>query len=1315
MSVDENEGAVATASRPLRRSIGDIARIWIHSLRTKTNLSRDESADDWPADRSGRSLLSRIRGDIGHYVVEGLSKSNSKAIDASGESTADSSDRSDIIMGNHQSDGKKRQKKHNVGADTNVQVNFEKVHTPGKRPAPQPPKIRQAAPAVPTIRPDDIKVTVESPKRAEVPVEKLQEVEVKFEEEEVTTSCPLPPVDPRSFDEAPAPAVSSSSFSGSVDAPGAPAAAQIPSQLLTIDPQLLVTDSWRRANANVLKLSDIPTPPSQASSSDSIFTDPEENGMVADTSAPHQTISSLTTKKSRQHQLQNNNNNNNSLSTYNRKKNFSVTGHRKIEGNSNSNSPNNRLGQHLINLLTSEIPEHLRKQLSDGDLNKFTAALYSQLQAIGIIKPLGDKSINKTFSADQVYYWDSLIPAKLPTENRNNETKYSAEFVKGLEDEITSLRTEVERLKILVEKLERQNRDKSENLAVMRSKASSPMPRDDNNLELNRSCVSSESGRFTGSSIDLSPISHQLSDRVQDDSLVLPSGLSTICEADRINDETEYKTLLPYRKLSNAEKKITDQVNPESDPTVDVTDDINSCQNIVDSVKQSESLEIKNNTRRKLDFVQDDTGLHESLQGTKDLSIIKSDGSDSQSISQEIKDLKVDDSISKPPPPPPLPTQEIVTDDNEQSAIPKPPPPPPIPSFESPHLPIPVPSEPSPPPMPVLSGPPPPPPPSMPELSGPPPPPPPPMPELSGPPPPPPPPMPGLSGPPPPPPMPGLGGPPPPPIPGFSGPPPPPPPPMSGLTGPPPPPPMPGLGGPPPPPMPGLSGPPPPPPPPMFGAGPPPPPPIPGSGSTGPPPPPLPFSGSPAALPTPPVGGWNPPARASMRKEPLAPEVPMKPLYWTRIIIPADQQPVIPATSPDAPPQVPLWIEIEKQEENLNMKEFVDLFSRQVIERKPTIKKEESDKPSKIQPAKILDSKRSKTVGILEKSLRVDFSEVENAVYNLDTSIVSLEALRQIYEIMPTAKEMEDITAHEKEHPEIPLDRPEKFIKQLSTIKNFNERIACLMFQSEFHDAISSVSTKLTNLRSTCDYLRNSQSLKRVMALILTLGNYMNGGNRMRGQADGFGLEILSKLKDVKSKVPGVTLLHYLVRVRLEQEGNYNFDEMLALPIPEPADIEAASTINFEDIIKELDRLEKELQRCEKNCKVVTESSPENSTTAFTEKMDTFLTRARNELVSEKENLQEARARFKAVMLFYQYIPKGTSVDTADPKDFFGLWISFCKDFKDIWKKEQQRLKKERMKTIRKKLEDKRKVETDKVVPGGLKDRLLKLMDKNKR
>ena len=49
--------------------------------------------------------------------------------------------------------------------------------------------------------------------------------------------------------------------------------------------------------------------------------------------------------------------------------------------------------------------------------------------------------------------------------------------------------------------------------------------------------------------------------------------------------------------------------------------------------------------------------------------------------------------------------------------------------------------------------------------------------------------------------------------------------------------------------------------------------------------------------------------------------------------------------------------------------------------------------------------------------------------------------------------------------------------------------------------------------------LLEGSSVREVIGLVLAFGNYMNGGNRTRGQADGFGLEILPKLKDVKSRV----------------------------------------------------------------------------------------------------------------------------------------------------------------------------------------------------
>ncbi|RZB39864.1 formin-2 [Asbolus verrucosus] len=411
--------------------------------------------------------------------------------------------------------------------------------------------------------------------------------------------------------------------------------------------------------------------------------------------------------------------------------------------------------------------------------------------------------------------------------------------------------------------------------------------------------------------------------------------------------------------------------------------------------------------------------------------------------------------------------------------------------------------------------------------------------------PPPPPPLPILETPaPPPPPMPASGAPPPPPIPMPMG---------------PPPPPMPNSGGPPPPPMPGVVGAPPPPPPMLSSGGPP------------PPPPPL---GGPVPLPAPPVGGWSshkavaPPVPVSLglRKASLNPKVPMKPLYWTRILASGDTDTV------DGPSSA-LWTQIDELPLD-NLGEFADLFSRHVITRKPTVKKLEQ-KP-KVEAVKLLDSKRSQNVGILAQSLHIDFQEIENAIYNFDTSIVSLEALQQIYEVRACTEELDLIKNHLTTKPDVPLDKPEQFLHELSEISNFAERISCLMFQVEFDDSISTIGHILTNIRSTCEYLVNSEELKEVFAIILTLGNYMNGGNMARGQADGFGLEILSKLKDVKSKDNKITLLHYIVKLYMRKIEN-PFEPNVVLPIPEPGDIKRAASVNFDDVKADLQKLEKQL------------------------------------------------------------------------------------------------------------------------------------------
>ncbi|CAL8124173.1 unnamed protein product [Orchesella dallaii] len=627
------------------------------------------------------------------------------------------------------------------------------------------------------------------------------------------------------------------------------------------------------------------------------------------------------------------------------------------------------------------------------------------------------------------------------------------------------------------------------------------------------------------------------------------------------------------------------------------------------------------------------------------------------------------------------------------------PPPPSLPDMSSPPPPPPLPDStvPPPPPMPGCE-------------ASPPPPPPPPLPGSESAPPPPPP-MPGSCAPPPPPPMPGSCGPPPPPMPGA-----PPPPPMPGSCGPPPPP-MPGACGPPPPPMPGSCGPPPPPPPPGCG---PPPPPFPGGfppGMTGnssnaPPAPPPP---GPAPFPPPPPGLFGAGAMASAarpvpRKRPITPNVPMKPLYWTRIQIrlPAQQPVPKPETeTTDGPKKEKLWEKLEEIQVE-SWEDFTELFGRQVVERKLKKTEEQEVKVQKIVAAKVLDSKKSQNVGILIKSLNLDIETVRHAVIEFDLSNLSLETLEKVYESRPTADELTLLQDHVQTSPTIPLDKPDQFVYELSRIPSFSDRIVCLTFTFTFFESLNSITSKLSNLRLVCEQLVNSPDLKTILALVLTYGNYMNGGNMQRGQADGFSLDILSKLKDVKSKDNNITLLHYIVRSYMKQSEK---SDDVKLPVPEPTDVERASQLNFDEIESEVSKLKKELEITTSRVQKLI-SVGGDDTVVFETKMNEFIDKAGKHVVELQDTYNETEKTFRATLLFFEFNPKKRENATLE---FFSLWVPFCNDFKTIWRNEQQRVLKERVKLAEKVVKQKRTsmlgfIKKKPKEAGGLKERFKKKM-----
>uniref|UniRef100_A0A8D2MAS5 Formin 1 n=1 Tax=Zonotrichia albicollis TaxID=44394 RepID=A0A8D2MAS5_ZONAL len=489
-----------------------------------------------------------------------------------------------------------------------------------------------------------------------------------------------------------------------------------------------------------------------------------------------------------------------------------------------------------------------------------------------------------------------------------------------------------------------------------------------------------------------------------------------------------------------------------------------------------------------------------------------------------------------------------------------------------------------------------------------------------------------------------------------------------------------------------FQAPPPPPPPPLPGLGPPVPPPLPGSGLPPPPPPPGPglFFNSTLS------------SNQGPRKPAIEPGRPMKPLYWTRIQLQDNRKTAMPT----------LWESLEEPD-ILDTTEFEYLFSKDTTQEKRKPLSETYEKKTKAKKIiKLLDGKRSQTVGILISSLHLEMKDIQQAILCVDDSVVDLETLEALYENRAQKDELEKIKQYyqtSKEEELKLLDKPEQFLYELSQIPNFAERAQCIIFQSVFLEGITSVHRKVDIVTRVSKALLSMKSVKEILGLILAFGNYMNGGNRTRGQADGFGLEILPKLKDVKSRDSGINLVDYVVIYYLRHCDKEAGTDKSIFPLPEPQDFFQASQVKFEDLIKDLRKLRRDLEASEKQMKLVCRESSEEHLQPFKEKLEEFFQKAKEERKKEENSLEHAQKCFEETVGYFGIKPKPGEKEIT-PNYVFTVWYEFCSDFKTIWKRESKSISKERIKVAQQsvsKLTAEKKVETKKINPtASLKERL---------
>ena len=85
-------------------------------------------------------------------------------------------------------------------------------------------------------------------------------------------------------------------------------------------------------------------------------------------------------------------------------------------------------------------------------------------------------------------------------------------------------------------------------------------------------------------------------------------------------------------------------------------------------------------------------------------------------------------------------------------------------------------------------------------------------------------------------------------------------------------------------------------------------------------------------------------------------------------------------------------------------------------------------------------------------------------------------------------------------------------------VKLADEKFECMLFKYQFDNKLNELMNSVTTLISACEEVQKSVRLRKLMAMILMLGNQINTGGS-GSMAHGFTLDALLKLDEVSLPV----------------------------------------------------------------------------------------------------------------------------------------------------------------------------------------------------
>jgi hypothetical protein len=314
--------------------------------------------------------------------------------------------------------------------------------------------------------------------------------------------------------------------------------------------------------------------------------------------------------------------------------------------------------------------------------------------------------------------------------------------------------------------------------------------------------------------------------------------------------------------------------------------------------------------------------------------------------------------------------------------------------------------------------------------------------------------------------------------------------------------------------------------------------------------------------------------------------------------------------------------------------------------------------PVKNKRPSILDSKKAYNISILLAHLKLPTQAIKQAVLSCDDSVLGEQHLQQMEAFAPDKKECLGFARY-YDNPSI-LSLPDQFSCEMSTIPFYRERLHAMVFRLHYKEKVEEIKPDLETICQASVQLQKSKHLKKLLELVLAIGNHMNMGNVRIGQAQGFQISFLCQLRGLRTTDGKSSLLHFLAGL-VERK----FPQVLEFHDDLPHCTQAAR-VSGQTLEVEMNELSQGLRDIRRDLSEIS-SRDKLPGDRFQTVMLGFLSEAGGSMSDLLRLYSRMKQEFRQVVQFFGEDPARTRID-----DFFSIFASFMTDFKKAIQENRQ-------------------------------------------